>query len=73
MSIRIVKRPADVFVTEDDLARYKEQHQKTFAMYSGTPPSLEEYIRQKQTEKMQRTHGPRITVDMDMLPPKIKT
>jgi hypothetical protein len=57
MSIRIVKRPADVFVTEDELARYKEEHKKAFAMYAGTPPTLEEYIRQKQTEKTQHRGG----------------
>jgi hypothetical protein len=47
----IVKKEPDVHVTEGELARYMDAYRDAYGMYSGTPPSLEEYIRrQKKAE-----------------------
>jgi hypothetical protein len=49
MAIRIKDQKPDVYVTESELRRYKDEYQKAFMFYSGTPPTLEEFIRQQRT------------------------
>jgi hypothetical protein len=49
MAIHIVHEP-DVQVTESELARYKEEYRKFCSYYAGTPPTLEEFIRQSQEQ-----------------------
>lgn len=46
MGIRVIDQP-DVFVTADDLSRYRREWEK-FCQYHANPPTLEEYIRTAQ-------------------------
>lgn len=48
MAINIVKKQPDVNVTSCELAKYKIEYERDHMFYSGTPPTLEEYIRNKQ-------------------------
>lgn len=49
MAIKISDEKPDVVVTESELRRYKDEYQKAFMFYAGTPPSLEEFIRRQRT------------------------
>ncbi len=47
MAIKIVDNEPDVVVTESELRRYKDEYKRDYAMYAGSPPSLEDYIRSR--------------------------
>jgi L-amino acid N-acyltransferase YncA len=60
MAIRIKDQKPDVVVTESELRRYRDEYQKAFMFYSGTPPTLEEFIRRQQKplkDRMQVFNG----------------
>lgn len=46
MAIVIQKQP-DVIVTESELARYSDEYRQAYSHFCGTPPSLEDFIRNK--------------------------
>lgn len=54
MSIK-VPPDADVYVTPSEYARYRELYQRAYMYYSGTPPTLNEFIRQQQENERQQT------------------
>jgi hypothetical protein len=47
MAIKVLDEP-DVTVTATELARYRADYQQDFMFYSGTPPTLNEYIYRRQ-------------------------
>lgn len=52
MPIRIIDQKPDVAVTESELERYRDEYQRSYMFYSGTPPSLEEFIRRRKNDKL---------------------
>ena len=46
----IIKPEPDVYVTESELAKYREQYQQDYMTYCGTPPTLNEYIARKKKQ-----------------------
>lgn len=50
MAIKVAKE-ADVHVTASELARYRADYQRDYMLYSGTPPTLNEYIRRRQASE----------------------
>ena len=48
----IVKKEPDVHVTEEELRLYRDQWKRSFTHFVGTPPSLEEFIRQQKSKKI---------------------
>ena len=53
----IVKDEPDVHVTASELARYRDQYQRAFSMYAGTPPTFAEYIRREQERAKKPNRG----------------
>lgn len=51
MSIIVDKKP-DVHVTESELRRYRDEYQKAYMFYAGTPPTLEDFIRRRKNDKL---------------------
>ena len=49
MGIIVIDAEPDVSVTADDLARYRDDYQRDYMFYAGTPPSLVTYIRRRQS------------------------
>jgi hypothetical protein len=47
MGIKVLDEP-DVTVTASELVRYQDEYQRAYMFYSGTPPTLAEFIRRKQ-------------------------
>lgn len=47
MSIKIIKQP-DVHVTESEYQRYLAEYRQQYMFYSGTPPTLDDFIRARQ-------------------------
>lgn len=47
----IVKEEPTVHVTQTELNRYKQQYEQDYMFYSGTPPTLAEYISRKVRDK----------------------
>ncbi len=56
MAIKITDKHPDVEVTSEEYRQYSADYQKSFTHYSGTPPSLEEFIRGRQ-EKPKLLNG----------------
>lgn len=57
MPIKITDDP-DVSCTAADLARYKADYQQRYMMFSGTPPTLAEFIRREQSKSLRgKTNG----------------
>lgn len=50
MAINVIP-DADVTVTESELRRYREEYRQAYSMYCGTPPTLNEFIRRRQSER----------------------
>lgn len=50
MTIKIRPEP-DVYVTASALAEYRREYQQAYKFYAGTPPTLNEYIAQRQRER----------------------
>ena len=46
MAIRIIKHD-DIHITATELARYRYEFQREFAMYSGPRPDFEEWVRNR--------------------------
>ncbi|MDE2472264.1 MAG: hypothetical protein KGL35_26910 [Bradyrhizobium sp.] len=49
MAIKITKEP-DIYVTEGELERYRDEYNKCMAHYAGPRITLEEFIRNRQRE-----------------------
>ena len=47
----IIKSEPDVYVTESELSQYREQYEKDYMAYCGTPPTLNEYIARKKRKQ----------------------
>ena len=47
MAIKIIDEQPDVTVTSEELRKYKDEYSRAYMHYVGTPPSLEQYIRQQ--------------------------
>lgn len=54
MAIRIINKEPDVYVSEDEYRRFLAEYQQAYMMYSGTPPSLETFIRQRKRKREER-------------------
>lgn len=54
----IVEEEPTVQVTPSELARYRGEYERTYMYYSGTPPTLAEYIarRQQRAEQKGQNH-----------------
>ncbi len=46
MAIRIIKQ-SDIYLTPSELRRYQDEYNRTYSMYAGEPPTLEDFIRSK--------------------------
>lgn len=51
MTIRIIDETPDVYLTQDQYNRFLAEYQQAYMFYAGTPPTLESYIRRRQSEK----------------------
>ena len=49
MAIKIIDGP-DTIVTASELQKYQSEYVKAYLMYSGIPPTLEEFIIMKRKE-----------------------
>lgn len=47
MAIRVIDQKPDVHVTESELRRFRDEYQRTYMFYAGTPPTLEDFIRNR--------------------------
>jgi hypothetical protein len=46
--IRIIEDEGpDIFLTADEYARLKDEYQKAFMFYAGSPPTFEQWVRQR--------------------------
>lgn len=50
MTIKVIDEKPDVHVTASQLRRYKDEYAKAYSHYAGTPPTLEEFIRRRQSD-----------------------
>lgn len=50
MAIKIIDQ-GDVRVTESELCKYRDEYRRAFSYYSGTPPTLEDFIRREIARK----------------------
>ena len=46
MAIIVVEQP-DIYLTEGELRKLRDEYRNTFSMYCGTPPSFEEFVRSR--------------------------
>jgi len=49
MAIKVFDAEPDVIVSAEELRGYRASYAEAYRMYCGTPPSLEEYIRNQQS------------------------
>lgn len=49
MGIKIIEEP-DVYLTPDEIARFRDDYQRDFMFYAGTPPTFETYCRRRKAE-----------------------
>jgi hypothetical protein len=49
VAIKVIDQEPDVVVTSEELRKYRSQYAEAYRMYCGTPPSLEEYIRNQKS------------------------
>jgi hypothetical protein len=47
----IVTDDPEVRCTKEELTRWTDEYQRRFMMFSGTPPTLAEFIRRERTRK----------------------
>lgn len=53
MSIKIIHEP-DVYLTADEVARYRREYEQAYSMYAGTPPTFESYCRMRKRQDADR-------------------
>lgn len=46
MAIKIIREP-DVYVTEGEMQRLRQEYDRQYMFYSGVPPTFEEFVRER--------------------------
>lgn len=47
--IKIIQQ-SDIYLTEDELLKYRDEYKTAYMMYSGTPPGFEQFCRMKKQQ-----------------------
>lgn len=53
MAINIIKEK-DIYVTEEELNKYREEYLTRYSMYVGSKPSLENYIKARKNDELEK-------------------